>query len=245
MGCGASTKKKQSAKLVSAPAAAVQRCYEQAAGNVKINVGPLELNKDGIAMKPKFNLGITGPRVYMMAGVRDVRDGLAVEGFSMMHKDYSSKGSTLVEVLQNIKAVDPVPGLDDLITVMPEAVAAVLSEFHIDIAVAGLEAEGVVFVFVGIGITAGLYLGWLDTKGYAMVGVEGQCATATAISLSLRAGLHESGRAVRVVMWLGNVGYDAVVRLKTPHIREPSAVPIEIPGTTVADVPPECNSMPA
>mmetsp|Transcript_36076 Transcript_36076/g.90729 ORF Transcript_36076/g.90729 Transcript_36076/m.90729 type:complete len:241 (-) Transcript_36076:176-898(-) len=231
MGCGASTKSKNLKKVVAEPlveaAQACEKACEKVADKVKVHVGPLEVGTDGVAVKPKFNFGVTGPSVYMLAGVRDVRDGLAVEGFGMIHKDYMSKGSSLTEVLENIKAVDAIPLLDDLIVAVPEAIAAVLSEIHIDLAVEGLEAEGVVFVFVGAGVTAGVYLGWLDTKGYGMIGVEGRCATAASIGLSVRAGLHESGEAVRVVMWLGNVGYDAVVKLKKPRLDKAEPQPDE------------------
>jgi len=230
MGCSASLGKKYVKETVAEPVTAAGRACEKVTGKVKVHVGPLELDKDGVVVKPKFNIGVTGPSVYMMAGVRDVRDGLAVEGFGMMHKDYTSTGSSLTEVLSNIKAVDPIPALDELISAIPDAIAAVLSALNIDISIEGAEAEGVVFIFIGVGITAGLYLGWLDTKGYAMVGVEGQCAAATSVGLSVRAGLHESGEAVRVIMWLGNIGYDAVVKLKAPHRQDPKAEPVDVPG---------------
>merc|ERR1712007_258698 len=160
---------------------------------VKVSIGPLEIDRDGVVVKPKFNVGITGPGIYLLAGVRDVRDGLAGETFAMMHKDYTTKGSSLTEILENVRAVDPVPVLDDLIKAVPEAISKVIEALGIDIGQNCVEVEGVVFFWVGVGVSAGLYLGWADTKGYSMIGVEGIAASLVSVGFSLYCGRHESG----------------------------------------------------
>ena len=34
-------------------------------------------------------------------------------------------------------------------------------------------AWGVMYVYVGVGVTAGVYLGWIDTEGFRMMGLQG------------------------------------------------------------------------
>ena len=184
---------------------------------MKVHVGPLEIDAHGVVVKPKFNLGIAGGSLYALAGVRDVRDGLAVEGLSMYMKSYSTSGSSLLEVLHEIQAQEPIPVLDDFVAAIPKIVACVLEMVRVDIDgdnVAGV--EGVVYVYVGSGVTAGIYLGWVDTQGYAMIGLEGRVATVAGAALALRAGLNEERSAARVVSYLSNVGFDVVVRFIEP-----------------------------
>ncbi|OLP91686.1 Coiled-coil domain-containing protein 151 [Symbiodinium microadriaticum] len=187
------------------------------ASKTKVHVGPLEIDSSGVVVKPKFNLGIAGGSLYALAGVRDVRDGLAVDGLAMYMKSYSSSGASLVEVLSEIKAQEPIPVLDDLITAVPQIISLVLETVGVDIDGANVATvEGVVYVYVGAGVTAGIYLGWVDTQGYAMIGLEGRVATAAGAALALRAGLNEEKLAARVVSYLTNVGFDMVVKFREP-----------------------------
>jgi len=242
MGCGASAKKKgggggasgvagaKEEDVPEAPAARAPCAASERVRKTKVHVGPLELGADGVVVKPKFNLGISGPDIYALAGVRDVRDGLALETYAQMQKAYSTEGSTVTEVLENVKAEDPVPGLDRLIEAVPDVAAWLLEELGVDVGVQGASVEGVVYVYVGVGVTAGLYLGWVDTKGYRMVGIEGRASALLDSGFAARGGLHETGHALRLVMYMANVGFDAIVRLKTlpgVPLAAPSAVPTD------------------
>jgi len=219
MGCGGSKHGDEESAMEHSPPKAFQpptKPPKAIGGSVKVHIGPLELGADGVAIKPKFNIGVQGGTIYAMAGVRDVRDGLAAEALAMAMKSYSTDGATLVEVLQNVKAQEPVPALDDIIAAVPDIMAAVLQNIGVDITSNCSKVEGVVYVYVGAGISAGVFLGWLDTNGYAMVGVEGRVASAAALGLTVKAGLHESKKAVRVTVFLANVGFDVIVQLKEP-----------------------------
>jgi len=46
--------------------------------------------------------------------------------------------------------------------------------------------------------------------------VDAQVAAAASIGLTIKAGLHESKKAVRVQFWVGNVGADIIVPLQPP-----------------------------
>ena len=37
----------------------------------------------------------------------------------------------------------------------------------------GSDLPGVMYVYVGVGVTAGVYLGWIDTEGFRMMGLQG------------------------------------------------------------------------
>eukprot|EP00930_Biecheleria_cincta_P099926 TRINITY_DN91536_c0_g1_i1.p1 TRINITY_DN91536_c0_g1~~TRINITY_DN91536_c0_g1_i1.p1 ORF type:complete len:263 (+),score=52.12 TRINITY_DN91536_c0_g1_i1:111-791(+) len=217
MGCGCG--KSKYADMGTGAAAETSSVAASAVGasKIKVHIGPLEVGADGMAVKPQFNLGIQGGSLYAMAGVRDVRDGIAAESLAMYMKSYSSSGTTLVELLENVKANEKVPALDDLVVAAPQIVAEVMSATGADIGAENVaEVEGAVYIYVGAGVTAGAYLGWLDTQGYRMIGVEGKVATAASMAITLKAGIHEEKQAVRVVSYLTNVGFDVIVKLKKP-----------------------------
>jgi hypothetical protein len=224
MGCSSSKSQKVDEPKMAGPAGAKAKQQDQLAlpsppamiggDKVKVHVGPLEVGTDGVVMKPKFNLGIQGGSIYAMAGVRDVRDGIAGEALGMAMKAYSAQGISLAHVLQSVKAEEPVPALDDIIKLVPDISASVMDSIGVDIASGAAKVEGIVYVYVGAGVSAGLFLGWLDTKGYRMVGIEGRIAAAASMGLTVKAGLHENKQAVRITVYLTNVGFDVVVTLQ-------------------------------
>jgi hypothetical protein len=58
--------------------------------------------------------------------------------------------------------------------------------------------------FSGFGFTAQMCLGWLDTKGYRMVGVGGTAAALIAAGGCVFAGRHSSGIGIKIVLGIGN-----------------------------------------
>eukprot|EP00928_Gymnodinium_smaydae_P072836 TRINITY_DN56126_c0_g1_i1.p1 TRINITY_DN56126_c0_g1~~TRINITY_DN56126_c0_g1_i1.p1 ORF type:complete len:223 (-),score=32.84 TRINITY_DN56126_c0_g1_i1:370-1038(-) len=219
MGCGGSKKaaEKAAGKVVSVTETAAVT-VKQSQANMKVHIGPLEVGSDGVALKPKFNLGIQGASLYAMAGVSDVRDGVRVEGLAMAMKTYSTSGSSIVEILNNVKAEENIPALDDLVKAVPDIIASVLETLSTDVSDIVGDAQGAVYIYVGAGVSAGLWLGWLDTNGYRMFGVEGRIASAMDVGLTVRAGVHESTGSVRVIAYMTNVGFDIVVKPKKPAV---------------------------
>jgi len=190
---------------------------EEIKGKVKVHVGPMEVGEDGMVIKPQFNIGITGPGIYLKAGVKDIRDQAGVEALAMGMKEYASEGSSVVELLQNFKAADVnIPGIDDLITGLPEAAAWVLNQApDLDLINNLAKAEGVLYVYSGVGVTAGVWLGWVDTQEFQMVGVQGQMAALASTGISVACGKHSTNiKCCRLIMWLANVGFDVVCTLK-------------------------------
>lgn len=179
---------------------------------LQVHVGPLEVGTDGMALKPKFNFGIRGGVVKAMVGFRDVRNGAAAEAAAGFVKSYATKGSSLAEILENVKAQEKAPALDDVVEAVPRITGALVEKLDIDVS-RSFRVEGVVYLYVGVGVSAGLYLGWLDTSGFRMVGVEGAVATAAGLGITLRAGLDKTRTKARVVCYLSNVGFDVIIHL--------------------------------
>jgi hypothetical protein len=109
-----------------------------------------------------------------MAGINDVQDGLSGGASAMLMKSYASAGKSLTDLLRNVQAQEHIPVIDDVITSVPDITAAILDLIGVSIESECCGVEGVVYVYVGVGVSAGLFLGWLDTNGYRMVGVQGK-----------------------------------------------------------------------
>lgn len=182
----------------------------------RFHVGPLELSCDGVVVKPKLNFGLQGPAFYAVAGLRDVRGGsLAVEAFAMAYLGVESHGDCIAHFLENAKSADALPLLDVLVLALPRILGVVLEATGVDVEAASHTVSGLLVVYVGVGITAGVNLGcWPDPEGYYNLGVEGTVASGIGLGITLRAGLHRDGRAVRVTCFAGSVGFDVVCALK-------------------------------
>ena len=132
---------------------------------------------------------------------------------------YATSGSSLADLLQNVRAQEKVPALDDMITAVPKIAGEVVDAVGVDIEGAR-EVEGVVYIYTGVGVSAGAWLGWLDTNGYRMVGAQGAVAAALRMGMTVRAGLDAPRTSVRVVCFMANVGFDVLVRLQEAAAEE-------------------------
>lgn len=134
---------------------------------VKIHVGPLEVSDDGVVAKPQFLLGFSGPNLVASAGVRDLRDGVQVGARAQVQQSYAAEGTTLPTVLQSLKAADvEVAVIDEVITLLPNILGDILEELKVDALQAHYKATVVMHVYVGVGVSAGLWFGWVDTNGF-------------------------------------------------------------------------------
>ena len=188
-------------------------------GYTKFHIGPLEVDADGVVLKPKFNLGVQSGSLSAMAGVRDLRDGIVVDGIATYTRSYFSMGQSLLQFLQEMKAQEPCV-IDEIITALPDITAYVLETLGADIRSEKVAlVEGVMFVYAGVGVTAGVYLGWIDTEGFSMLGLQGLVATVGGLGFSLRTGVSEDKLATRLVGYLTNVGFDIVLRYREPCVK--------------------------
>jgi hypothetical protein len=184
---------------------------------VTAHLGPLEIGADGVVLKPKFNAGLQVGGARAMLGLGDVRDGLSLEGSAALSKQYAAEGHSIIDVLESVRAVDPVPILDEIITQLPQITAAILEKTGIDEARCR-RVEGVISVYVGVGVSAGIYLGWVNTQGYRMVGVSGRMAALAGVGFSIRLGVHADGHSVRLIIFTANVGVDLILHLRRGQV---------------------------
>ena len=70
----------------------------------------------------------------------------------------------------------------------------------------------------GVGADAGLCLGWTDTKGYRMVGLQGQVGLIAKLGFNLLAGLHQDRQRVKAIIGYSNVAVELEFTL--PHEAE-------------------------
>ena len=79
----------------------------------------------------------------------------------------------------------------------------------------------------GFGASAGVCLGWADTRGFHMVGVRGKVGAVAKIGGDLMAGLHHTRRRVKAVLGYGNLVVELEFKLRDkvrrhiglPHVR--------------------------
>eukprot|EP00439_Symbiodinium_sp_Y106_P072922 s990_g13.t1 len=145
-----------------------------------------------------------------MAGVRDIRDGLILDGMAMVTKHYMGQGRSIAEVLRNVKAQNPLPVIDDawtaheyfanscmgpgdIVAAIPHVAAEIVQLIGADVTSDIVESvRGTLYVYTGVGVSAGVFLGWLDTEGYAMMGALGQASLLKSVALSFRVGISDS-----------------------------------------------------
>jgi len=184
-----------------------------------LHLGPLELSFDkGVRLQPKLNVGLEGPAFYCVAGLRDTRGGaLVVEALALALLSVQSEGDSIASFLANVETTDKLPFFDVLIVTLPRVLGIVLEATGVDVEAASYRVDGRIFFYLGVGFTAGVYLGcWPDTDDYYSVGVEGTIASGIGVGFTIRVGLHRHGRAVRVTCFAGSAGFDVVCRLKAP-----------------------------
>jgi len=183
---------------------------------VRLHFGPCEWGYKGLRIKPKFSFGFQGGAFYAVAGVRDLREGFAVEAWACLYLSYAGLGSSLEEFLESVHATDRVPVLDTVLPLVPRLLALVLRVTGISVRDDAHEVAGVVLAYVGLGATAGIFVGLPDRAGYHMLGVEGTLASGLGVGATVKAGVHASGKSMRLVAWLGNFGLDVTVSLREP-----------------------------
>ncbi|KAJ1621929.1 hypothetical protein T492DRAFT_1065900 [Pavlovales sp. CCMP2436] len=208
---------------------------------VRWHLGPFLIEGTRVRVQPKFNLGIQGGALYAMAGIRDVRDGLAIESLIMLQAACSSEGASLGELLTNAREAHRclvLPCLGILVANAQELVAAVLVATGIDVDSRSRNVRGTVMVYVAAGFSAGIALGWQDTAGYRTYGVEGKIASLISLGFTIRIGTHKSGRAVRLCCYFANFAFDVTFRIDVDETLGVAAVMTDPFPLPIHPVPP-------
>lgn len=103
--------------------------------------------------------------------------------------------------------------MDRLVKLAPWLLAQIVRLTHVDIP-DRCHIQAKTTVRTGVGVDAGVCLGWADTEGYHMLGVKGKVGVMAKLGGDLMAGLHHSRRKVKAVIGAGTVLVDLVFELK-------------------------------
>eukprot|EP00931_Biecheleriopsis_adriatica_P013161 TRINITY_DN11450_c0_g2_i1.p1 TRINITY_DN11450_c0_g2~~TRINITY_DN11450_c0_g2_i1.p1 ORF type:complete len:530 (+),score=132.26 TRINITY_DN11450_c0_g2_i1:53-1642(+) len=216
----------------------------------EINVGPLAVNREGLAMKPQFKFGGEFEKLRLEAGVSDVRDGLRVTANVASTWECTAEGRSLAELHTNIRFDAPgfqqalqasqrlleatklstCPELAWAVQKQPETLADVMAALPAE---AGSEPRMMslrVQIQAKVGVTARVNLGWRDTQGYHMVGIGGSVSSAIKVGANLFAGIHSSGTSARIVVGISSFTFQYTF----PIVKQTSALGTHLLATTLA-----------
>lgn len=106
-----------------------------------------------------------------------------------------------------------IKGLDRMIRMAPWILSQIIRITHVDIP-RGSKIRARAVIKSGVGINAGVCLGWTDTKGYHMIGVQGKIGAIAKVGGDLMAGLHHDRRRVKAIVGFGNLGVELEFKLR-------------------------------
>jgi len=179
-----------------------------------VNLGPLEVNKHGATIKPKFNIGVNVRGASVNAGILDVRDGLKGSVEAAIQKTYKTECHQLAECFRSLKARSKAPGVDHLIlgaARMLGKLGEVLKLNKVGSNTKKIEAQ--VAVGTSVGVSGELYLGWKDTKGWHMIGAGVGMSFGPKIEGKLRFGYHKVEKKARIGGSITTVDFDVILHL--------------------------------
>jgi hypothetical protein len=117
-----------------------------------------------------------------------------------------------LQVLRKLRSESEIKVLDDIIRIAPQLLSQIISMTGVDI-----PEDSHIFartlLKIGLGISGGVCLGWADTKGFHMVGVQGRVSAAASIGADVLAGLHHSRKFVKAILGISNICVEMVFEL--------------------------------
>lgn len=190
----------------------------------EVHLGAFSVDDSGIKIKPQFKFGFESDHLAAEVGLGDVRDGIRVAAKASAFIEAHSSGHNILELNQNIHmdedgfqgAFDTAKRLLTNSVSFTKKIADALSlpVAKIEHVLAGEQnargdlAKLHVTASVDVGVSTEVRLGWCNTEGYHMVGAGGSAASAVNMRASFFAGKHSSGTKVKIVLMIGNFGFD-------------------------------------
>ena len=176
-------------------------------GKWQLDIGPLAIGSEGVAIQPKFNVGYSDETVRAGVGVGDVRNGLSLNAGADVRQTFEGRGNSLSSFLRNLKAEGAGAVLNPVIDQVSWIVSKVMNLTGIDISTG--KVRGSVSIEAGVGVSGKLCLGWQDTEGYNMVGAGGEVAAAAELGFAVFAGT--KGQSVKLIISVSNATIIAYV----------------------------------
>lgn len=121
----------------------------------------------------------------------------------------SSPHGLVVQVFRQLKSKSDIKVLDDIISAVPKLLSEIMRISQVEIAddcpvCAKMVVKGCV------GVSGGLCLGWANTEGFHMVGVQGSASVAAGIGGDMLVGTHAEKPLVKCILGLPNVCIELV-----------------------------------
>ena len=163
-------------------------------------LGPFEVGSEGFKAKPQWKIGYEDPHFKAMGGVGDLRDGINISGGVSARVAGRSHGTTVNELCENVQFDSHVPDVKKFVDILLKTlfevmkhhpVNLILQEMGLDIIKvisSGKLMKAKLMYSSGVGIKAGVKLGWCDTSGYHMVGAEAGVKAVVPVSGTVYAG---------------------------------------------------------
>ena len=165
-----------------------------------ISLGFVEIGSKGVEVKPQLKFGYEDEHQKVGGGIGDVRDGLNISAGASARVAGRSQGTTVDELCRNVKFDSPVPEVKKFVDLLLKTLLQGLAHHPVNVA---LQAMGLDIIKVissgkmmkaklqysyGVGVKAGVKLGWCDTSGYHMVGAEAGVKAVVPLSGTVYAG---------------------------------------------------------
>jgi hypothetical protein len=147
-----------------------------------------------------------------------------------------------------MKAKSEIRVVDDVIRIAPQLLSQIIHMTKVDIP-KNSRISARTILKIGVGLSGGLCLGWVDTKGFHMVGAKGKVAAAASIGADVMAGLHYTRKFVKAVLGISNICVEMVFELpelaKTgvAGTKNEVVAPEDVPGTQAAEAKAQGTSL--
>ena len=147
-------------------------------------MGFVEIGSKGVEAKPMWKWGYEDEHRKVVGGMGDVRDGINISVGGSVRVAGRSHGTTVDELCKNVEFDSTVPKVKEFVDILLKTLFEVMKHHPVNLA---LQAMGLDIIKVissgklmkaklmysyGVGVKAGVKLGWCDTSGYHMVGAE-------------------------------------------------------------------------
>lgn len=115
----------------------------------------------------------------------------------------------MAQVLRQLKSEADIRVLDDIISAVPKLLSEIMRVSQVKIA-DDCPVHAKMTVKGGVGISGAICLGWANTEGFHMVGVQGSVSVAAGVGGDMLVGTHAVKPLVKCILGVPNVCIDLV-----------------------------------
>lgn len=135
-----------------------------------------------------------------------------------------------MQALKNLKNRSNIRVLDDVIQIAPKLLSQIMQTARVRIA-EDSPVRAKMIVKGGVGVSGGICLGWANTEGFRMVGVQGAVSVAAGIGADMLVGRHMDLPLVKSVLGLPNICIELIFEASPIPDGDKEEDPVEEVGT--------------